>query len=40
MRSTVCGLDEPILLPEIALKKPDLYRLVLKDKDGKALSRL
>ena len=34
------GLDEPILLPEIALKKPDLYRLVLKDKDGKALSRL
>lgn len=34
------GLDEPILLPETELKKPDLCRLVLKDKDGKALSRL
>ena len=34
------GLDEPILIPEADLKKPDLYRLVLKDKDGKALSRL
>jgi hypothetical protein len=34
------GLNEPILLPEIVSKKPDSYRLVLKDKDGKPLSRL
>ena len=34
------GLDEAVLIPETDLKKPELYRLVLKDKDGKALSRL
>ena len=34
------GLDEAILIPDTDLKKPDLYRLILKDRAGKVLSSL